>query len=327
MFEEWKAAFLRHTPTTDLMMEAGKNALGPAAGAALVVFALLLLVLGKRASLFAGSLAMLAGFAVSNYFRMVFPWWPNDRVDLSTEPASLMSPPAWQWLPLLFLVAQFDGLFARTPSVPLWGGWRLRLGLGLIAALVLIPPGFHSKLPELYSSWPFPLQAKVWPLLLFTLAVALGWAGSETVAKNNPGPMVAFGLAFSLFGASLVIAHAHSALFADALSIPAAALMAVGIVSIFCRVDVSGALPGIAVILPSILLSAYLRTESQVPWKAFVFAGCSPVAIGLMAIPPLSRLSGFGKWALFTVLCLGPTIAAVTFAVKAETLLVEEDGW
>jgi len=332
MLDEWKAAFLRHTPPTDLMLDAGRKALGPAAGTAVVLFGLVLLLLGKRSALFAGSLAMLAAFGVANYYREVFYWWPIDRPDLMSDTPSLLSPPSWHWISLLFLATQFFGLLARVPSVPLWGGWGLRFGIGFLAALVLVPPGFHTQLPEYYASWPFPLQAKVWPILIFGLAIALGWAGTEQVAKNNPGPMVAFGLAASLFGASLVIAHSHTGKYADAVSIPAAALVGIGLVSIFCRVDTGGALPAVSLILPSMLFIAYqyMSEQTTVPWQAFVYASLSPLAVSLMALPPFSRLTGFAKWAVFLVLCLSPTVAGVTYAVKAETLVdtqTVEDEW
>jgi hypothetical protein len=42
----------------------------------------------------------------------------------------------------------------------------------------------------------------------------------------------------------------------------------------------------------------------------------------LTAVPPVSRLSGLWKGILFWVLCLGPTVAAVVLAVRAETLPV-----
>ena len=45
-----------------------------------------------------------------------------------------------------------------------------------------------------------------------------------------------------------------------------------------------------------------------------------PVTVGLLAIPPLSKLAGVGRSILFWVLCLGPTLAAVILAVRAETL-------
>jgi hypothetical protein len=315
MWDEWRAALSRHTPPTPELIEAGKFALGPAAGAALVVFGLILVVRGKQAALPAGALAMLAGVGLANYFRGVFPWWPDPRPQ--------QAPIGWQWIPLLFLMTQLDGILAGSPGIPRWGGWRLRLGVGLLAAVILVPGDLHQKWPQLLNEWPFVFRARAWPIVAFTLAVALGWAGSEAVARKSPGGGVGVGLSLAMFGASFVVVHAHTARFADALSLPAAALLGIAFIAFLSKADVSGAVPGVALLLPSFLLVGFHETYSEVPWKAFVLAGLPPLTVGLLAIPPLTRLTGIWKWALFWVLCLGPTVAAVTLAVRAESLIEE----
>ena len=120
------------------------------------------------------------------------------------------------------------------------------------------------------------------------------------------------------------MAHAHSARFADALSIPAAAVLGISLVAFISKVDLGGVVPGVALILPSILLVGFYETYNEIPWYAFLLAGLPPVTLGLMAIPPFSGTTGFGRSLLFWLLCLGPTIAAVILAVQAETLLTEE---
>jgi len=309
MWSEWRAAALRHTPPTGELVAAGQYAIAPAAGGSLLVFALAILILGKRAALPAAALAMVVGFGIANYYRVVFPWWPAGA--------------AWHWLPLLFLMAQVDGVLGQS-GTPGWGRWRLRLGLGLIAALVLVPPDLHQKWPALAASWPYPLNARVWPVLAFTLAVALGWAGSEAVARQTPGGVVGLGLSLALFGAGFVMAHAHSARLADAITIPAAALLGVSLVAVFLKVDVGGAVPGVALMLPSVLLVGFSETFNDIPWYGFLLAGLPPVTVGLLAVPPMSRMTGFGRGLAFWLLCLGPTIAAVIIAVRAETLISDE---
>jgi hypothetical protein len=120
------------------------------------------------------------------------------------------------------------------------------------------------------------------------------------------------------------MAHAHSARFADALSIPAAALLGVAVVAAVSKVDVGGAIPGVALVLPSILLVGFHETFNDIPWYAFLVAALPPVTIGLMALPPVSRMTGLGRAVLFWLLCLGPTVAAVVLAVRAETLVSDE---
>ena len=137
MLTEWKAAVLRHTPPTDEFLAAGQYAMAPAAGAALVVFALALLLFGKRVAVPAAATALVVGFGLANYYRSVFPWWPAGQ--------------PWHWIPLLFLLAQVDGVLGQS-GTPWWGRWRLRIGLGLLAALILVPPDLHHKWPLLGPS-------------------------------------------------------------------------------------------------------------------------------------------------------------------------------
>jgi hypothetical protein len=312
---EWKATILRHVPPPEDLLRAGELYLGPAAGAGLAVFALVIIVLGRKAALAAGSLAMVAGVVVANYRYPLFPWWPEGK--------------AWHWLPVLFLLAQFDGLFARVPSVPKWGGWRLRLVLGVLAALIIVPRSIHADWPLYLDVFPYPFRARAWPIVAFTLAVALGWAGSEAVARQTPGGAVGLGLSLSMFGASLVILHARWASFAELITFPAAALLGISIVSLIRKSDVGGALPGVALLLPSMLLVAYDQMAGQhtIPWYAFLLAALPPLAIGVLAIPPLSRTQGIVRWLLFWLLCLGPTVAAVLLAARAETLAAGGEEW
>lgn len=313
MLTEWRDAALRHIPDTKDLIGAGEYALGPAAGAALVVFGLGLLVFGKKAAVPAAALAMIAGFGTANYFRLVFdPWWPERR----PEGGYIGS----DWIPLLYLAALLNGVLASGPGVPRWGGWWLRLSLGFVAALVLVPHELYSTWPLVLDRTPFPFRAKVWPLAAFTLAVALGWAGTSAASRKEPGGVVGLGLAVALFGASFVVIHAHFAKFADVLSIAGAALLVIAVVAAFTRVEVTGAMAGVALLLPAALIIAATETYSEVPWYAFVLAGLPPLTVGLTAIPPISRASGVWKAILFWVLCLGPTVAAVILAARAETL-------
>ena len=320
MLTEWREAALRHTPAPADLVAAGQQALGPAAGAALVVFGVGLLVFGKKAAVPAAAFAMLAAVAVANYFRDVFPWWPH----LQADPDRPLYPRfvAWHWLPALLVLAQLDGILAHGSSIPKWGGWRLKLGLGVLAALVLVPPGLYATWPLLYSGWPYPFRAQAWPILAFALFVGLGWAGSAAVARQTPGGVTGLGLSMAMFGASFVVVHAHTARFADALSIPAAALFVITIVAAFTKVEVTGAIPAVSLLLPAVMLVTAIETEGlhEIPWYAFLLPALPPLTVGLLAIPPLGKLTGVGRGILFWVLCLGPTVAAVILAARAETL-------
>ena len=59
----------------------------------------------------------------------------------------------------------------------------------------------------------------------------------------------------------------------------------------------------------------------QVFHRALQLLAIFSVAIGLLAIRPLSRVSGTWRSIVFWLLCLGPTAAAMTMAMRAETLI------
>jgi hypothetical protein len=205
---------------------------------------------------------------------------------------------------LLFLLFAHDGTFFATGGQNSWRTWLRRLAIGGLAAWVLVP---------------ISLREKWWPLFAFAVLISLASAGAESVARQRPGS-VALVLSLACMGASLVVLHAHSGRFADAISFPAAALLGIALVSLFLRVDSSGAVPGTVFLLAAVLLVAQDTTFSEIPWYAFLLAACPPLALALFSLPPLSRLTGFKMHFLMWDLCLAPTIAAVTLAVLDESL-------
>src|SRR5262245_65033813 len=77
MLTEWREAAGRHLPDFKSLTAAGQDSLGPAAGVALLVFAVGLLVTRKRAPVPAAALAVLAAVGVANYLHPVLKWWPE----------------------------------------------------------------------------------------------------------------------------------------------------------------------------------------------------------------------------------------------------------
>jgi hypothetical protein len=265
---------------------------------------------------------MIAAVGVTRYLHPLpaLPWWPEVHRDTGRPLFPRIQ--GREFLLLFFLLAQLDGILTSSEGVPAWGRWRLRLGLGLLAAVLLVPVGLHETWPEKYAQWPYPFRAWAWPLAGFTLAVALGWAGSTAAARQWPGGWVGPGLAASLFGASIVILHGHYASASEAVTLPAAALVGISVVALVAKVEVTGALPGLCVMLPACLLMTATEVDSQVPTYAFVLAGLPPITVGLMALPPLAKMSGIGKHLIFWILCIGPTVGALVLAMRAEEIPV-----
>ena len=305
MLEDLKAAALRHTPPLTELQSAGEQALGPAAIAAVAVLALDLLSFGKKSAGAGAAWGLFVAFGVANYYRHAIPWWPERRPDAPVI--------AWHWLFLLFALFLHDGAVLGSEART-WRVWVRRLALVGLAAWVLVPLDYRK------GYWSEPAITNHWPVAVFAAVVCSAGPGRGRRRNRQAGQSI--GLSFSLFGAGFVLAHAHSASLADALSIAGAGLFGIAVVAFAARVDVSGAIPGVALLLPAVLMIGKNVTYSEVPWSAFIVAAGPPVAIGLMAIPPFSRLTRW-RWPLFWVLCLGPTVAAVTLAMRAETLIEE----
>lgn len=299
MFNEWKAAVLRHVPPIEEVQSAGENALGPAAAIAFGLMLLSVLSFGKRAGGPAAAWSLLAACGYANYVRGALVWAPERGANAVIEP--------WHWIPLLFLLFVHDGTFYASGDARSWRTWVRRLAIAGLAAWVLVPIAHRNE---------------YWPLAAFAGLITLASAGSEAVARQRPGA-VAVALAIACMGASLVVLHAHSARFSEALSFPGAALVGIALASVILKVDSSGAVPGTVFLLAAILLISQDTTFSEIPWYAFLLAGCTPLTIGLMAIPPMSRMTGVKMHLAFWILALGPTIAAITLAVRAESLVSE----
>jgi hypothetical protein len=299
MFNEWKAAVLRHVPPIEDIRSAGENALGPAAAIAFGLMLLSVLSFGKRAGGQAAAWSLLVACGYANYVRGALVWAPERGANAVIEP--------WHWIPLLFLLFVHDGTFFASSDPRSARVWVRRLAIAGLAAWVLVPIAHRNE---------------YWPLAAFAGLITLGSAGSESVARQRPCA-VALALAIACMGASLVVLHAHSARFSEALSFPGAALIGIAVVSLILKVDSSGAIPGTVFLLAAVLMISQDSTFSEIPWYAFLLAGCTPLTIGLMALPPLSRMTGLKMHLVFWILALGPIIAAITLAVRAESLVSE----
>jgi hypothetical protein len=299
MFNEWKAAVLRHIPPIEDIRSEGESALGPAAAIAFGLMLLSVLSFGKRAGGSAAAWSLLAACGYANYVRGALVWAPERGANAVIEP--------WHWIPLLFLLFDHDGTFYASGDPRSWRSWVRRLAIAGLAAWVLVPVAMRHE---------------YWPLAAFAGLITLGSAGSEAVARQRPCA-VALALGVACMGASLVVLHAHSARFSEAISFPGAALIGIALVSLVFKVESSGAIPGTVFLLAAILLITQDSTFSEIPWYAFLLAGCTPLTIGIMSLPPLSRMTGIKMHLAFWILALGPTIAAITLAVRAESLVSE----
>ena len=232
---------------------------------------------------FASALALAAGLAAGNLFRGALPLIPEQA--------------AWHWLPLTALAALAAGLLARLPHVPWFVGWPVRLAAVAFAAWMLVPNEFRAQ------AW--------WHLGAFAAGVLALWALLETVAERTPGGTVPLSLALAFLGGAVVILHGYSARLADIGLIAAAGLTGIALVAWWGQADVRGAMPGVAVLLPGLLLAGMWETAdlTKVPRRSFVLIAVAPLAWALTLLPPRLRLPA---------LLLVPVAYAVYLAMRAE---------
>jgi hypothetical protein len=133
----------------------------------------------------------------------------------------------------------------------------------------------------------------------------------------------AFCISLTLLTGGGVLIFAASSLLAEHLIVLAFALLGICIIAFVRGVAIDGAMPALAIGLPSLMLMGYQTTE-KVHWHAFALTASAPFTLALT----LPMLRG-PKWLLAfvrLVLVLIPLVLAIWIAQKAGLPTLEEDG-
>jgi hypothetical protein len=179
-------------------------------------------------------------------------------------------------------------------------GWLLRLGTAIGFAWWLLP---EAKREE---TW--------WLAPAFALAVAIQWMVLDYTASRRGGGSVAFCMVLTLVAAAAVLVFAASKLLADHLAVLAFALLGTAIIAALWGAMVDGAVPALAVALPTLLLMTFFTSET-VHWRAFALTASAPLTL-VLTIP----LMHGPKWllhALRLLLVLVPLLIAIGIAQEA----------
>ena len=235
--------------------------------------------------------ASAAALHAGNATRHIFPWVPDHA--------------GWRWLLVAALVALIGSLVASRLERHAAFGLLVHLGIAAVVTPCVVPTELHSP------PWLFGFVA---------LAAANGLL-LVRAGRGLPGGAVPLAAAAILGGGSaLVSIFAHSARFADAATLLAAALAAIAWPAWWRRLDVSVALPAAAVFVPGLMLAGYYETFSEVPPASFALVAAAPLMLAILELPAIKRQPAAWRKGLFAGLLLVPVAAAVLLASWHEDL-------
>jgi hypothetical protein len=217
--------------------------------------------------------------------------------------------PAWTWqsrpylwIPYLLLIAATVGTVAQLPSVSSIGRWGLRLAAAGLAGWLLVP------------IWPSLQNVRVLWCTGIGAAILVLWLVLENLAKRDPGTRLPLFFLCVTFVASLVLELSANMRFAELAGILTSILGACVLIGYWQggAGAAQGMVPGIAVVLPGLLLSGYLSTTTEVPLASFVLVLAAPCTLLMMAFLPLR-----GKAARWTTILQGVALLAPLFLALA----------
>lgn len=292
------------------VLDALQYAIAPAAGATLSTYAVYLLLnrfssrtlkldLGLFAPLI-GVVALLAGLAAANYYRLSLPWTPDQK---------------W-WHDLIYAIALAGVVeaVARFSGVPLSLGQLLRgTAAGLIAA-ALVSPSWQTD-----AHWWMPLAG---------LTLAIEWGAVGALAIRTPGPSLLAALTIALGGASAILLHASSARFADVALFTFVGLAVLTILARLSGTDPSSAAAVAVVPLVTLLLVGRALADTKVPLASFLSVGLAPLGLFVFFIPGVDKIDKkpAAGW-LQIVLVLIPVAYGVYRAMTEAPLQFSKEAW
>lgn len=271
-------------PPLPLVIETVFQKFLPTAGAAAMLYALVVFLFGSRLRMVAAWLALAGAWGVAN---MSFDSWQGL---LNWKPWSEGGKPI-DWLPWVAMAAMTVGAVSEF-AIP----WYVRLilfgGLAGASGWILTPEIVRQN-----EATAEMVRQKDWMMILASAAVAgLNSFVSWCVAKRHPGGLVALTQSVSLMGCAMVLIYANSAKMMDISMALGAGLFGIALLASLTKSDAGTASSAMGVLLPGLMLIGWQGTSSDIPKDAFIAAGAAPVAMGLTLLIPAARLSGRVGW-------------------------------
>lgn len=296
-------------PPLNDVLDAVQHVMLPAAGASAFVFAAVLL-LGHRFASVGAVLAVVAGLLAGNW----------EKVPMPAE----LTASAWTHLP------QFAAMLVVSNCLYLW--------LTLHTDAPDTPP--RHRLVALVAKWfTFAIVVTVYAgtvipadpgfertqfYALFVVGSLALWFTLDRLAERGHGAEVATLMGVTALLAGGVMLYAHSAKFMDMATILGSALVGVAVVSGSAKADARGAIPAFVGLFPGLLVSGRALTTSEVPAASFVLAAVAPLALSPWLLPRLNRQTGPWPRVIRLASVLVPLIVALVLAGRVESLPWDE---
>jgi len=300
-------AIVPELPPAELVFDALKQVVIPAAGAAALALALFL-TLGRWARALGSGVAVLAGIAFANWHRK-FPllkWTPDDDPETWLFPAASL-------LVAVGLLSRWGGLIVRhfTQKSGWWWTANAAVWLPRVAAVLLV------------SGWGIPPPvAVVEPNLRWLIAagVLLAWVVVDGVARAGCSNEVVALLSLTAVCAGGVMVFAHSGKYLDIGTTLGMALFGVTAVGVAAKADTGGAVPAALGFLPGFVVGGRFATSSEVPAESFWLVCVAPLALLPFLVPALARRHGPFVRLVRLLLVLAPLAAALVLAQRHDPL-------
>lgn len=285
--------------------------LAPAAFAAAVLLLLRRLRVGSPITAkLAGAIALSGGFFIGFAVLRFAPLRPEQ---------------AWHWLPYAVLLASAAGAVESAARLPSTAAWVLRTTVVIVAGWLLVP------------TWASIAPHRVWWIATLAACGLLLWAVLVRVAERIPVLRQTVLLGVTCVVTAIVLERSGSAKFAQLSGIGTAILGAFWLVEVirklrsageqppgamppFAASALSGAAPGLAVLLPGLALNGYFSSYSDVPLASYLLVSAAPAALYAATVGPLKNLPDRTALVVQT-LAIGFVLAgALALAFMAESV-------
>ncbi len=301
-------------PPMSEVIDALRTAVLPAAGVAAVVYFVASLLPVIRRGTVPAALAIACGFVAGNWQRDAVDFRLNSghRLQARELGQSLQAavtgandhkaviPPARYWLPWIVVA----GLIASVLS-------EMSTSLGWLTKLIVAGVGGW-----LLSPAETPNQHYAYTAGFTLLTLCIWWLLDEYEA----GGLLPFTAALAVGAAGTLMLFSRSLRYSDIGVISSSALMGIAVLAWWFRSNAAAVAAVSALGIPGLMLIAQQDTFSQVPAMSYSLMAAAPLALGLLSLAGLSRLTGRSRDFVTMLLWLIPAGVSLYLASRVEVL-------